>query len=38
MMYVSQIIMPYTLHLYNAICQFYLNKTGTKKIKNMSQF
>ena len=28
MMYVSQIIMLYTLNLYNAICQLYLNETG----------
>ena len=27
MIYVSQIIMPYTLNLYSAICQVYLNKT-----------
>ena len=31
MMYVSQIIMPYTLNIYSAICQLYLNKTGRKK-------
>ena len=31
MMYVSQIIMLYTLNLYRAICQLYLNKTGRKK-------
>ena len=30
MLYVSQIIILYTLNLYNAICQFYLNKTGRK--------
>ena len=31
MMYVSQIIMLYTLNFYSAICQLYLNKSGTKK-------
>ena len=31
MMYVSQIIMLYTLKLYTAVCQVYLNKTGRKK-------
>ena len=31
MMYLSQIIMPYTLNLYSAVCQLYLNKTGRKK-------
>ena len=31
MMYVSQIIMLYTLNLYSAVCQFYLNKTEGKK-------
>ena len=31
MMYVSQIIMLYTLNLYSAECQLYLNKTGRKK-------
>ena len=29
MMYVSQIIMLYTL--YSSVCQLYLNKTGRKK-------
>ena len=29
-MYVSQIIMLYTLNLYSAVCQLYLNKTGRK--------
>ena len=28
MMYVSQIIMLYTLNLYNPVHQLYLNKTG----------
>ena len=31
MMYVSQIIMLYTLNLCSAVCQLYLNKTGGKK-------
>ena len=31
MMYVSQIIMLYTLNLYSAVCQLHLNKTGRKK-------
>ena len=31
MMYVNQIIMLYTLNLYSAVCQLYLNKTGRKK-------
>ena len=30
MLYVSQIIILHTLNLDNAICQFYLNKTGRK--------
>ena len=40
MMYVSQIIMLYTLNLYSAVCQFYLNKTGRKNIcsNNICQF
>jgi len=29
---VSQIIMLYTLNLYSAVCQLYLNKTGIKII------
>ena len=33
MMYVSQIIMLYTLNLYSAVFQLYLNKTGRKKNK-----
>ena len=34
MMYTSQIIMLYTLNLYNAVCQLQLNKTGiTNKTK-----
>ena len=33
MMYVSQIIMLYTLNLYRAVCQLYLNKTVRKKRK-----
>ena len=28
MMYVSQVIMLYTLNLYSAVCQLYLNKIG----------
>ena len=32
-MYVSQIIMLYTLNLYSAVCQLYLNKTGRTKRK-----
>ena len=32
MMYVSQIIMLYTLNLHSAACQLDLNKTGRKKI------
>ena len=31
MIYLSQIIMLYTLNLYSAVCQIYLNKTGRKK-------
>ena len=31
MMYVSQFIMLYTLNLYIAVCQLYLNKTGREK-------
>ena len=31
MMYISQIIMLYTLNLYRAVCQLYLNKKGRKK-------
>jgi len=31
MMYISQIIMLYTLNLYRALYQLYLNKTGIKK-------
>ena len=34
MMYVIQIIMLHTLHLYSAVCQIYLNKTGKKKKKD----
>ena len=30
MVYVSQIIMLYTLNLCIAVCQLYLNKTGRK--------
>ena len=33
MVYVSQIIMLYTLNLYSTICQLYLDKTGRKKIR-----
>ena len=28
--YVSQIIMLYTLNIYSAVCKLYLNKTGKK--------
>ena len=31
MMYVSQIIILYTLTLYSAVCQLHLNKNGRKK-------
>ena len=31
MMYVSQIIMLYTLNLYGAVCQLCLHKTGRIK-------
>ena len=31
MMYVSQIMILYTLNLYSAICQLYLNKTGRRR-------
>ena len=31
MMYVSQIIILFTLNLCSALCQLYLNKTGEKK-------
>ena len=31
MMYVSHIIMLYTLNLHSAACQLYVNKTGRKK-------
>lgn len=30
--YVSQIIMLYSLNTYSAVCPFYLNKTEEKKI------
>ena len=33
LMYVSQMIMLFTLTLYSAICQLYLNKTGKKEKK-----
>ena len=32
-MYVSQIIMLYTLNVYRAVCQLYLNKTERKERK-----
>ena len=32
MMYVSQIIILFTLNLCSALCQLYLNKTGEKKV------
>ena len=31
-MYISQIIMLYTLGLHTVVCQLYLNKTGKKHI------
>ena len=31
MMYVSQIIVLYTLNLYGAVCRLYLSKTGKNK-------
>ena len=31
MMYVSQITVLYTLNLYSAVCQLYLNKTEREK-------
>ena len=31
MTYVTQIIMLYTLNLYSAVCQLYLNEAGRKK-------
>ena len=34
MIYISQIIMLYTINLSNAVCKLYLNKTGRKKIFN----
>ena len=34
MMYVSQIIMPYTLNLYSAVYQLYLNNTKREKLLN----
>ena len=33
MMYVSQIIVLYTLNLYSTACQLYLNKTRQQKLK-----
>ena len=33
MMYVSQIIILYTLNLHSAICQLYLNKPKGKKLE-----
>ena len=36
---VSQIIIQYTLNIYNDICQLYINKTGETKIsKNIYEF
>ena len=37
MMYVSQIIMLYTLNLYSAVCQLYLNKAGRREKKKKNQ-
>ena len=31
MLYLSQIFILYTLNLYSAVCQLYLNKTGENK-------
>ena len=33
MMYVSQIIMLYTLNLHSTVYQLHINKTGRKKFK-----
>ena len=38
MMYVSQVIMLYTLNIYSAISQLYLNKTGRKKEMKYSSY
>ena len=38
MMYVNHIIMLYTLNLYSAVCQSYLNKTGRKKKGLVQEF
>ena len=32
-MYVSQIILLYTLNLYSAVCKLYLHKAGREKKK-----
>ena len=32
MMYVSQIIMPYTLNIYSAVCQLCLNNTEREEL------
>ena len=37
-MYVSQIIMLYTLNLYSAACQLCLNKTGRKKVTKSKNY
>ena len=34
-MYVNQIIMLYTLNLYSAVCQLYINKMERKKEENV---
>ena len=34
MMYLSQIIMLYTLNVYSSVCRLYLNKTWRKKTPN----
>ena len=36
MVYVSQIIVLYTLNIYSAISQLYLNKTGEKSMLKIS--
>ena len=37
MMYISQIIMLYTLNLYSALCQLYSIKLEEKKINNKTK-
>ena len=33
--YISNIIMPYALNLYNALCQLHLNKNRGEEKKNL---